>query len=234
MSSVTESSGPSKQARIDALHRCTPAHTALLVVDMQHGFLDPGASLEVPSGRDVIPVIGRLIAQCRGTGTTVIFTRFVYRPEVPCWRGDPFGLEHLPPLAGATTGFGRPSGNCLVGPGAGPGPESADIVSALAPHPGELVVDSHLYDKFLDTPLDLALRSRGITHLLVAGVTTDICVNCTVLAAANRNYLVTVMTDGVATLDPTLQTACFRIWERKFARLRTSHQLQAELQPGRH
>lgn len=137
MSAKLKSEPRSRLCRIDARHRCVPAHTALLVVDMQHGFLDEGASL-----------------------------------------GD-------------------------------------------------------VYDKFLDTPLDLALRSRGITHLIVTGVTTDICVNCTVLAAANRNYHVTVATDGVATLEEDIQAACFEIWGRKFARLRTTQQLVAELRPRR-
>ena len=73
------------------------------------------------------------------------------------------------------------------------------------------------------------LRSRGITHLLVTGITTDICVNSTVLAAANRNYRVTVVTDAVATLDDTIQAACFNIWQRKLARLCTAGQVLAEL-----
>lgn len=221
------------QRRLEAFHACDPAHTALLVVDMQHGFLDPGASLEVPRGRALIPVLRRLITGCRALKVPVIFTQFVYSPAVPCLRGDPFGIEHLPPRPGQPTGFGRPSGNCLVGPQPGTGPESADIVPQLAPRPGELVVASHVYDKFLDTPLDLALRCRGITHLLVCGVTTDVCVNSTVLAAANRDYRVTVLTDAVATLDETIQAACLEIWQRKFARLRTTAQVLAELQASR-
>jgi biuret amidohydrolase len=218
-----------KQGRIDRLHRCQVARTALLVVDMQHGFLDEGASLEVPKGRGLIPVIRRLLGCCRAVGVPVMFTRFIYSEGVPCLRGDPFGVEHLPAARGRRTGFGRPSGNCLVGAKAGLGRESAEIIAELRPGPGELVVASHVYDKFLDTPLDLALRSRGITHLVVTGVTTDICVNCTVLAAANRDYRVTVVTDGVATLNDTIQEACFDIWRRKFARLRTASQLAAEL-----
>ena len=170
---------------------------------------------------------------CRQVGAPVVFTQFVYSPAVPCLRGDPFGVEHLPVPPGAPAGFGRPSGNCLIGPDAGRGVESADIVPELAPLPGELVVASHVYDKFLDTPLDLALRSRGVTHLLITGVTTDICVNCTVFAAANRNYRVTVVADGVATLDDAMQAACFSIWERKFARLRTASQVIAELKRKR-
>ena len=166
---------------------------------------------------------------CRENSVPVIFTKFVYSDEVPCLRGDPFGIEHLPAKRGMPTGFGQRSSNCLVGVHPGQGVESAEIVPELAPRPGELVVASHLYDKFLDTPLDVALRSLRITHLIVTGVTTDICVNCTVLAAANRNYCVTVATDGVATLNDSIQVACFDVWRRKFARLRTVRQLVAEL-----
>jgi ureidoacrylate peracid hydrolase len=232
MPSAKKPAANRQQARIDRLHQGHPSRTALLVVDMQHGFLDPGASLEVPKGRDLIRPIRQLLDCCRAVGAPVVFTQFVYSQAVPCLRGEPFGIEHLPARAGQPTGFGHPSSNCLVGPGAGQGAESADIVPALAPLPGELVVASHGYDKFLDTPLDLALRSRDITHLLVTGVTTDICVNCTVLAAANRNYRVTVVTDGVATLDDAIQAACLAIWRRKFARLRTAAEVMAELRRG--
>ena len=55
-----------KQEHIDAMHVCQPGRTALVVVDMQHGFLDEGASLEVPPGREIVPNIARLIATCRG------------------------------------------------------------------------------------------------------------------------------------------------------------------------
>lgn len=218
-----------RQARIDELHRCAPGGTALLVVDMQHGFLDPGASLEVPKGRDLIPNIARLVDCCRAVGSPVIFTQFVYSQAVPCLRGDPFGVEHLPPRAGQPTGFGSPSGNCLINPEPSQGVESAEVIAALAPRAGELIIPGYTYDKFLGTPLDLALRSRRVTHLLVTGVTTDVCVNCTVLTAANLNYCVTAVTDGVATIDDALQAACLRIWERKFARLRTTEEMLLEL-----
>src|SRR5262249_36874460 len=78
-----------------------------------------------------------------------------------------------------------------------------------APRADELVVRGHTYDKFLGTPLDLALRSRDIRSLIVTGILTDVCVNCTLLAAANRDYRVTAVTAGVATLWPELQQACF-------------------------
>ena len=219
-----------KQDRIDQLHRCQPGRTALLVIDMQHGFLDPGAALEVPQGRQLVPNLVRLIETCRRKAVPVIFTEFVYAAAVPCLRGDPFGPEHLPAVPGQPTGFGYPSSNCLIGPQPGQGADSAETIPELAPRPDELVVRGHTYDKFLGTPLDLALRSRDIRYLVVTGIVTDVCVNSTVLAAANRDYRVTVVSDGVATLWPEIQRACLDIWRRKFARVRTTDETIEEIE----
>ncbi len=218
-----------RQERIDELHRCRAGRTALLVIDMQRGFLEPGAALEVPQGRQIIENVRRLIELCRTKAIPVVHTQFVYATAIPCLRGDPFGPEHLPAGPSSTVGFGHPSSNCLVGPDAPHGPNSAKIIPELAPRPGELVIAAHTYDKFYGTPLDLALRSQEIRYLLITGIVTDICVNSTVLAAANRDYRVTVVTDGVATLWPEIQQACFDIWRRKFARLRTTAQMVEEL-----
>lgn len=217
--------------RIDDLHRLQPGRTALLVIDMQRGFIEPGAALEVPPAREIIPNLQQLIAACRQARVPVVFTEFVYATSIPCLRGDPFGPEHLPAEPGQPTGFGRPSSNCLIAPECERGANSAETIAELAPRPDELVVRGHTYDKFLGTPLDLALRTRGLECLIVTGILTDVCVNCTLLTAANLNYRVTAVTDGVATLWPHLQEACFEIWRRKFARLRTTAEVLAELEP---
>jgi len=219
-----------KQDRIDQLHRCQPGRTALVVIDMQHGFLDPGAALEVPQGRQIVPNLVGLVDTCRRKAVPVVFTEFVYATAVPCLRGDPFGPEHLPAVPGRPTGFGHPSSNCFIGSECGQGAESAETIPELAPRPDELVVRGHTYDKFLGTPLDLALRSRDIRYLVVTGIVTDVCVNSTVLAAANRDYRVTVVSDGVATLWPEIQRACLDIWRRKFARVRTAREIIEEIE----
>jgi ureidoacrylate peracid hydrolase len=221
-----------RDERIDELHRFRQGRTALLVIDMQRGFLDPGAALAIPPGRDIVPNLRRLVETCRQRLVPVIFTEFVYATAVPCLRGDPFGVEHLPAPRGESTGFGLPSSNCLIAPQAGQGPNSSEIIPELAPRPDELVVRGHTYDKFYGTPLDLALRSQDIRYLIVTGVVTDVCVNCTLLSAANRDYRVTAVTDGVATLWPELQQACFEVWRRKFARLRTADEVIAEIHGG--
>jgi ureidoacrylate peracid hydrolase len=218
-----------KEQRIDQLHRFRPGRTALLVVDMQRGFLEPGASLEVPTGRDIVPNVRRLVETCRQRQVPVVFTQFVYATSVPCLRGDPFGIEHLPAREGQPTGFGRPSGNCLIAPIYETGRESADIVAELAPRPDELVVPGHAYDKFYGTPLDLALRSMDIRYLIATGVITDICVNGTIMSAATREYRVTAVTDGVASPWPERHHACLEIWRHKFARLRTTEEVIEEL-----
>lgn len=218
-----------KQQRIEETHRITAGNTALLVIDMQHGFLDEGAALEVPSGRAVLPNVAQLVDAFRSASMPVIFTEFVYATNVPCLRGDPFGIEHLPPVENEDPAYGNRSRNCLIGPGAGEGPQSAATVDELAPRDDELVIQGHTYDKFYGTPLDLALRSQNIDRLILTGVTTDVCVNSTLIAASTRNYRVTAATDGMGTIHDHIHDACLQIWENKFARLKTTAELLTEL-----
>jgi nicotinamidase-related amidase len=218
-----------RRERIQETHACRPGNCALLVIDMQHGFLDEGASLEVPKGRGLIPNIKRLIDAGRALGVPVIFTEFVYADNVPCLRGDPFGPQHMSATVGEGAGYGATPGNCLIGPNPGSGAESAATIPALQPLPGELVVQAHTYDKFYGTHLDLALRSQDIRRLIVTGVTTDVCVNSTIISGSTRDYRITAVTDGMATIHDHIQDACLQIWENKFARLRTTDEVLAEL-----
>ena len=212
---------------IDDTHRFAARKTALLVIDMQHGFIDEGASLAFAAARDIIPNLASLIEAFRAAEAPVIFTEFVYAENVPCLRGDPFGIEHLPDEG--APGFGSQSSNCLIGPNAGAGVETADTIPALQPRPEELIIRGHTYDKFYGTPLDLALRSQEISHLFMSGITTDVCVNATLIAATQRNYRVTAVTDGCASPWPELHEACFKIWQPKFARLKTSAEILTEM-----
>ena len=212
---------------IDDTHRFTADKSALLIIDMQHGFIDEGAALEVAAARDIIPNLASLIEAFRSRDAPVIFTEFVYADNVPCLRGDPFGIEHL--ASEGSPGFGSKSSNCLIGYNAGVGVESAGTIPALQPRSEELVIRGHTYDKFYGTPLDLALRSQDISHLFVAGITTDVCVNATLIAATQRNYHVTAITDGCASPWPELHEACFKIWQPKFARLKTTGEVLSEI-----
>ncbi|MDC0144449.1 cysteine hydrolase [Verrucomicrobia bacterium] len=212
---------------IDDTHRFADDKSALIIIDMQHGFIDEGAALEVAAARDIIPNLASLIKAFRSRDAPIIFTEFVYADNVPCLRGDPFGIEHL--ASEGSPGFGSKSSNCLIGHNAGTDVESADTIPALQPRSEELIIRGHTYDKFYGTPLDLALRSQNISHLFMSGITTDVCVNATLIAATQRNYRVTAITDGCASPWPELHEACFKIWQPKFARLKTTGDVLSEI-----
>jgi len=195
-----------------------PGRTALLVVDMQRGFLDPGEAMEVPPARDAVAVIQALLAAFRARRLPVVFTEFTYSPRVPLLVGR-LHPEHQPAPPGAARGFGLPSSSCLEGD------PSAGTVDALAPRSDEPVIRKRWYDGFAGTDLDGALRARGVTSLVVTGTMTDICVLATVVGAFNREYRVTVVEDGVATLWPEIQRATLDIVGRAFGRVVSSKQV---------
>jgi ureidoacrylate peracid hydrolase len=195
-----------------------PGRTALVVVDMQRGFLDPGEAMEVPPAREIVPVIQRLLDVFRAKRLPVVFTEFVYSQSVPVLVGS-LHPEHRPAPPGAPRGFGRPSSSCLEGTA------SAETVPDLTPRPDEMVVRKRGYDAFSGTLLDGALRARNVTSLVVTGTMTDICVLATVTAALHRQFRVTLVEDGVATLWPEIQRAALDIIGRAYGRVVTAKEV---------
>jgi ureidoacrylate peracid hydrolase len=202
--------------------RCVPGRTALLVVDMQRGFVEPGEAMEVPSARDVIPAVRRLLDLFRSRGLPVVFTEFTYSPATPLLVGE-LHPEHKPALPGRPVGFGLPSSSCLEGT------SSADTIADLRPLPGEPVVRKRWYDGFAGTSLDGALRARDVASLVVTGTMTDICVLATVVGAFTREYRITVVEDGVATLRPEIQRAALDIVARAYGRVLPSQSVIDEI-----
>src|SRR5438093_10853431 len=103
-----------------------PGRTALVVVDMQRGFLDPGAAMEVAPAREIVPAIRNLLDVFRAKHLPVAFTEFVYSGSAPVLIGH-LHPEHQPAPPGAPRGCGLPSSACLEGTA------SADTVPDLAP-----------------------------------------------------------------------------------------------------
>jgi len=194
------------------LLRLEPGRTALLVVDMQRGFVDPGQAMEVPPAREIVPAIRALLDGFRAKRLPVVFTEFTYSPAVPLLVGE-LHPEHRPATPGAPRGFGVPSSSCLEGD------PSARTIGALAPRPDELLIRKRWYDAFAGTELDGALRARGVTSVVVTGTMTDICVLSTVVGAFNHEYRISVVADGVATLWPEIQRATLDIVGRAFGRV---------------
>jgi nicotinamidase-related amidase len=197
-----------------AAYRITPTNAALLVVDMQRGFLDVGAAMEVASGRDAVRPISSLAAEFRRVAAPVVYTRFVWSPTVPTLVGE-LRPQHKPPTC------------CCM-----EGDPSVAIVDGLAPRAGDLVVDKHGYDAFHETRLDYALRSLGRTHLVVTGVMTEVCVLATVTSAMHREYRVSVVSDAVATKWDDVQRATLALVSRCYGRVVASEDALAETSLG--
>ncbi|MFC4586178.1 cysteine hydrolase family protein [Sphaerisporangium corydalis] len=170
-----------------------PRHTALLLIDMQRDFVEPGGFGETLGNdvtllRQVIPPLAAVLAATRAAGMTVIHTREGHLPD----------LSDCPP---AKLGRGAPS--LRIGD---PGPKGRilirgeyghDIIDELAPADGELVVDKPGKGAFYATGLDEVLHEGGIRSLVVTGVTTEVCVHTTVREANDRGYECLVLSDCV-------------------------------------
>lgn len=201
-----------RRAGFERALRLEPGRTALLVVDMQGAFVEPGEAMEVPAAREIVPRVQELLAIFREKALPVVFTEFLYSERAPLLVGE-LHPEHRRAEPGAPTGFSLPSSSCLEGE------DNLDTVSDLKPRADELVVRKHYYDGFNGTVLDGALRARGVTSLVVTGTMTDICVLATVIGGFNREYRMTVVEDGVATLWPEIQRATLDIIGRAYARV---------------
>jgi nicotinamidase-related amidase len=180
-----------------------PATTALLLIDMQRDFLEPGGFGEslgndVSQLRRVIAPTRALLAACRAAGLTVIHTREGHLPD----------LSDCPPAKlnrGAPDmriGDPGPYGRILVR-----GEYGHDIVDELCPLPGEPVVDKPGKGAFYATGLEALLAERGVRSLLVTGVTTEVCVHTTVREANDRGYECLVLADCVGSYFPEFQRA---------------------------
>lgn len=174
------------------------ATTALVIIDMQRDFLQPGGFGEM-LGNDVslltkvIAPLQRVLAAARETGMLVVHTREGHRPD----------LADCPPSKLArgrsetTIGSPGPKGRILIR-----GEEGHDIVPELAPIPGEVVLDKPGKGAFYATDLELMLRNRGITRLVVTGVTTEVCVHTTVREGNDRGFECLVLSDCCGSYFP--------------------------------
>ena len=178
-----------------------PAHTALVLIDMQRDFVEPGGFGEtlgndVGQLRAVIPPLQAVLAATREAGMTVIHTREGHRAD----------LTDLPPAkkvrGNPTLAIGDMGamGRILIR-----GEYGHDIIDELAPADGELVIDKPGKGSFYATGLDETLRAAGITSLIVTGVTTEVCVHTTVREANDRGYECLVLADCVGSYFPEFQ-----------------------------
>jgi len=175
-----------------------PARTALVVIDMQRDFLEPGGfgdSLgnDVSLLTKVIAPLGALLSAARKLGMLIIHTREGHRPDL----SDAPRAKVERGAPSMRIGAPGPMGRILIRGEAG-----HDIIPALYPETGEPVIDKPGKGAFYATDLHSILQNRQIENLIVTGVTTEVCVHTTVREANDRGYRCIVPSDCCGSYFP--------------------------------
>ncbi len=169
-----------------------PGKTALVVIDMQRDFIEPGG-FGAALGNDVsrlsaiIPTVAKLLSVFRNNGWPVIHTREAHKPDLSDCPPAKIARGSASLRIGQTGAMGR----LLVRGEAG-----NQIVDALAPYNGEITIDKPGKGMFWATGLHETLQDQGITHLVFAGVTTEVCVQTSMREANDRGYECLLITDA--------------------------------------
>ena len=174
------------------------ATTALVIIDMQRDFLEPGGfgallGNDVAMLTKVIGPLAGVLAAARAAGMMVIHTREGHRPDLSDCPPSKLARGNLDTPIGSE----GPNGRILVR-----GEQGHGIIDELAPIAGEVVLDKPGKGAFYATDLELLLRNAQITSLIVTGVTTEVCVHTTVREGNDRGFECLVLSDCVGSYFP--------------------------------
>jgi len=166
-----------------------PSATAVIAVDLQNDFGAEGGyvhhfGVPIEGARATIDPVGRVLAAARSAGIPVVYTKMEFKRDL-----SNVGEPDSPTRARLELG----EGDFLI-----EGTWNSDIVSELAPQPGDLMVSKRRYSGFYETDLDDLLRARGIRSLIFVGWTTSVCVESTLRDASFRDYACVILDDCTA------------------------------------
>jgi len=180
-----------------------PGKTALVVIDMQRDFIEPGGFGD-SLGNDVtrlvpsIAPIASLLAAWRERGWPIVHTRECHRPDL----SDCPPAKRLRGEPSLRIGDEGPMGRVLIA-----GEPGVEIIPALAPQAGEIVIDKPGKGMFYATGLHERLQALGVTHLAFTGVTTEVCVQTSMREANDRGYTCLLVEDGTDSYFPEFKAA---------------------------
>lgn len=180
-----------------------PARVALVVIDMQRDFIEPGGfgdtlGNDVSRLRAIVPTVAALIALFRRHRLPIIHTREAHRPDL----SDCPPAKRLRGAPGLRIGDAGAMGRILIA-----GEPGNAILPELAPLPGEIAIDKPGKGMFWATGLHERLQAMGITQLVFAGVTTEVCVQTSMREANDRGYDSLLIEDATESYFPEFKAA---------------------------
>ena len=169
-----------------------PTRSALLVIDMEQGFLSPASPHCIPAAAATVPAIARALDTARAKGIPVFFVKRLYRPdgsdvELTRWEGWRAGGRAMAP--GST------------------GELSGQAPEALRPQPGDYTIIKPRWSAFFQTELDLVLRRLGVRTVILTGTTTPNCIRTTAYDAIALDYNTVVLADCTSSRSDEVQRA---------------------------
>jgi nicotinamidase-related amidase len=188
----------SVSCRGDREYQFDPERTALIAIDMQQEFFADDSAECIAEMRAIIPRVARLLALARQLGCRVVHTRETYQPDL----SDVHAYRRSLGYVGKPGPLGR---FCILGEA------GHDFVGAVAPLPGEPVIDKPGFSAFYRSELDALLQRDGIDHLILCGVTTQCCVHSTLREAVDRGYWCLTVADCCAATDAGMHDAALAL-----------------------
>ena len=203
-----------RRGRLHPFDSLDAKRTALLIIDMQNAFVAPGAPVEVPAARDIVPSINRLTAELRTRKVPVIWVLHENQPGGTDWDGF-FGVFVAP-------GKREQAAAALT-----QGAALQRLWPELTVAETDLRVAKNRYSALIagSSPLDKLLRGKGIHTLLIAGTKTNVCCECTARDAMMLDFKVVMLSDCTAALSDQEHLATLENMIQQFGDVRSSEEV---------
>jgi ureidoacrylate peracid hydrolase len=177
-----------------------PSTTAVIVVDMQNDFGSEGgmfhrAGLDISGIKACVAPTAKVLSLARAAGVKIVYLKMGFRSDLSDMGPEdaPNRVRHLHLFQVGQPAAAPGRGRVLI-----QGDWGTQIVDALAPETGDIIVGKHRFSGFFETELDAILKSWSVRHLIFTGCTTSVCVESTMRDAFFRDYLSVLLADCAA------------------------------------